>query len=216
MIYENDSLIKFDGKSSGNSGGKRRRYRNWVGVLYPDSSPVDWLERLKALRVKAFVSPLHDRDLKNDDGEVKKPHYHILLMYDSVKSELQVVEDFTSFGAVPYLVQYVHSLSGMARYLCHLDDSDKYRYSADEVLELSGADYAKVALSSEKKSKVSVMNEIMRYIVETGEWSYYELVRYAMDEKPDWCEVLYGSGCNAVIAFMKSMVYTKEIKGSED
>ena len=42
---------------------------------------------------KAIISPLHDKD-KNDDVERtdKKPHYHVILRYGSMKSFLKFVK----------------------------------------------------------------------------------------------------------------------------
>ena len=49
--------------------------------------------------VQAFVSPLHDSD-KKDDGSLKKSHFHVLMMYDGVKTPEQAREIFESFGGV--------------------------------------------------------------------------------------------------------------------
>lgn len=47
------------------------RTRNFVGILYPESAPKDWREKLAEAKIEALVSPLHDKD-KNPDGEPKK------------------------------------------------------------------------------------------------------------------------------------------------
>ena len=57
------------------------RTRNFATVVYPESAPADWMERLDQCHVAALVSPLHDRDT-NPSGEPKKPHYHVLLMFE--------------------------------------------------------------------------------------------------------------------------------------
>ena len=50
---------------------KEQRKRNWVFVVYPDSAPENWVEKLREMRVPGFISPLHDKDV-NPDGEPKK------------------------------------------------------------------------------------------------------------------------------------------------
>ena len=63
------------------------RTRNYACVVYADSAPSDWRDRLAATFIPSFISPYHDKDL-NPTGEVKKPHWHVLIMFDSVKLSL--------------------------------------------------------------------------------------------------------------------------------
>ena len=56
--------------------------RNWAMVLYPESAPEDWRDQLRKTGLQCAVSPLHDKDT-NADGEPKKPHYHVILVYGS-------------------------------------------------------------------------------------------------------------------------------------
>lgn len=95
------------------------RTRNFATVVYPESASGDWMEKLADLKIKAFVSPLHDKD-KNPDGEPKKAHYHVILMFDSVKSVEQVKEITDEIGGVG--VEKINSLRGYARYLIHADN----------------------------------------------------------------------------------------------
>ena len=60
------------------------RTRNFATVVYPDSAPADWKEKLDQLHVAAFISPLHDKDI-NPNGEPKKAHYHVLVMFEGQK-----------------------------------------------------------------------------------------------------------------------------------
>ena len=98
------------------------RTRNFATVVYPESAPDNWQEILSEQFVPAFISPLHDNDL-NPTGEVKKPHYHVMIMFDSVKTREQAQDIFNLIGGVG--CEIVQSLRGYARYLCHLDNPDK-------------------------------------------------------------------------------------------
>ena len=64
-------------KKSSNSGSGRTR--NYATVVYPESAPSDWIDKLTECFVPAFISPLHDKDI-NPGGEPKKPHYHVIIM----------------------------------------------------------------------------------------------------------------------------------------
>ena len=78
-------------KKSSNSGSGRTR--NYATVVYPESAPSDWIDKLTECFVPAFISPLHDKDI-NPGGEPKKPHYHVIIMFDSVKTRDQAKEIF--------------------------------------------------------------------------------------------------------------------------
>lgn len=179
------------------------RYRNFATVVYPDSAPSDWLDRLSAFRVPAFVSPLHDRDI-NPTGEAKKPHYHVLLFFEGKKSIDQVRSIFESFSGVG--IEVVSSLRGYARYLCHLDNPEKAQYNIDDVRSLCGADYSDViGLPSDR---YRVLGEIVDFCDAEGIVSYSDLVIYARTYRPDWFRVLADSGTYFVSEYLKSKAWT--------
>ena len=102
---------------------KEQRTRNFATVVYPESAPSDWIDKLDQLHVAALISPLHNKDT-NPSGEPKKPHYHVLLMFEGVKDyETQVKPIFAEIGGVGR--EMVNSARGYARYLCHLDNPEK-------------------------------------------------------------------------------------------
>ncbi len=154
--------------------------RNWVGIGYPESLPEDWLDKLKSLHIKTFISPLHDSDV-TEEGELKKPHYHIMLMYDNTVTFSNATSDFLFFG-VDTLIKSVRSKSGMSRYLCHLDETDKFHYNIEDVIELSGADYSSAIQNSDNE----YMNvaEIFDFIDDNRCFSFCALLRYLRTEKP--------------------------------
>lgn len=41
--------------------------RNWAFIVYPESAPADWKERLQAKGLQCAISPLHDKDLNPDN-----------------------------------------------------------------------------------------------------------------------------------------------------
>lgn len=74
------------------------RYRNFGCLVYPESAPEGWKDMVSDLHVAAFISPLHDKDM-DPQNQPKKPHYHVMLMYEGKKSRQQIEEVFASFGA---------------------------------------------------------------------------------------------------------------------
>ena len=68
--------------------------RYFTFLLYPESVPDDWQEKLAEIGQPLAISPLHDKDL-NADGTLKKPHWHIIYIAsnpvtaDSVRKRIQ-------------------------------------------------------------------------------------------------------------------------------
>lgn len=162
-----------------------QRTRNWSFVIYPgDSAPDDWEEKLKSLNVKGHVSPLHT-DINPDETE-KKPHRHVLLMFEGVKSYEQVKQITDSLNA-PH-PQYVQSKIGMARYLCHLDNPEKKQYLPEEVINLGGADYFETIATAADLDRT--ISEMEQWCDDNGVFSYAGLSRYARLYRPEWTRAL--------------------------
>ena len=53
--------------------------RYFTFLLYPESIPEDWKERLELIGLPIAISPLHDKDISDVDGQkYKKSHYHVV------------------------------------------------------------------------------------------------------------------------------------------
>lgn len=110
--------------------------RNWAFILYPESAPSVWREKLKLYGVPCAVSPVHDKDL-TEDGQVKKAHYHILMAYKH-PTTLNNVLAFVESLSQPKHAEPVQDLQGYYRYLAHLDDPDKAQYKFDDIVTYCG------------------------------------------------------------------------------
>lgn len=51
--------------------------RYFTFLLYPESVPEGWQEKLAEIGQPMAISPLHDKDVK-PDGTLKKAHWHII------------------------------------------------------------------------------------------------------------------------------------------
>ena len=180
------------------------RTRNWVSILYPESAKENWQEILQEQFVPCFISPLHDKDY-NPDGEIKKPHYHIILMFDSVKNFEQAQEVFDSIGAVR--CQAVKSIRGQSRYLCHLDNPDKAQYNPLDVIQMCGADYQTVIeLASDSRY---ALKEIQYFIQANDISSFGELCDYALENREDWFIVISEKYSYYLDKYIKSKHWSK-------
>lgn len=186
------------------SGG--RRSRNFATVVYPESAPDGWQEILSQQFVPAFISPLHDQDI-NPTGEPKKPHYHVVIMFDSLKAKDQAQDIISKINGVG--CEVVQSIRGYARYLCHLDNPEKAQYRQEDVRSLCGADYpGTIGLVTDKYKAIG---EMIDYCMEYSIYSYSDLLEYCRMERFDWFRVLCDNGTVVMKEYLKSKSWTNRV-----
>lgn len=166
------------------------RTRNWAFIAYPDSAPENWKEILKAYHIKTAISPLHDKDL-NPTGDEKKPHWHVYLEFDSVKSYEQVYEITQQLNAT--IPQAVQSPVGMIRYFIHKDNPEKHQYDFRDIEIYNGFDISKFDTYTEAELD-SIFAEITLFIDTVPIHEYSDLYAYVRDPKnghyEDWYRIV--------------------------
>lgn len=176
-----------------------KRTRNFATVVYPESAPENWLEILAEAKIPALVSPLHDRDV-NPTGEVKKAHYHVLILFEGVKTSEQAKEVFDTIGGVG--LEIVQSIRGYARYLCHLDNPDKYQYEQADVRQFGGADFVSIiGLATDRYKAIA---EMIDYCHEFDIIEFSDLLEYARLERFEWFRILCDNGAFVMREHIKS------------
>lgn len=190
--------------SSGETYGKGRT-RNYATVVYPESAPENWQDILAGHFVPAFISPLHENDI-NPTGEPKKPHFHVLIVFDTVKTLDQAKEIFATIGGVG--CEPIKSLRGYARYLCHLDNPEKAQYEPSEVKSLCGADYiGTIGLAIDKYVAIGEMQD---FCEQYDVVSFYALAKYARSHRPDWHRILCDCGSVFMREYLQSRKWSNE------
>lgn len=183
----------------------RGRTRNFASVIYPDSAPANWLDILSDTHIPVLISPLHDKDV-NPTGEPKKPHYHVLLAFDSVKTVEQAVQVFELIGGVG--CEIIKSFRSYARYLCHLDNPDKEQYDINSVKCFGGINYFDIISCA--SDRYLAFGEMMDFCVKYNVTSFYLLTNYARLNRPDWFRILCDSGTIFIKEFLKSLRWSME------
>lgn len=182
------------------------RTRNFATVVYPDSAPSDWIERLGNYHIATLISPLHNKDI-NPDKTPKKPHYHVLLMFESPKDfERQVKPIFDDIGGVGR--EIVNSARGYARYLCHLDNAEKAQYSISDIRSIGGADY--YSITQLPTDDVKVLKDIILYIQENKIYSLAEFMDISSIHFPEWFNLVALSKGWIVREVIKSLAWEEE------
>ena len=168
----------------------------------------DFFERLEALKLPVFVSPLHDSDVK-DDGSLKKPHYHVILRYSSQVTVSHATRDLLSLG-VSQPPEIVKSLRAYSRYLCHLDQPDKAQYRIDDVREYMCSDYKDVCKLTTSADVMSQMDAIEDIIDELEIISYRALCLIIRQQYPE-LRLALRSHPSHYVAYVKSAQYDSRV-----
>ena len=155
--------------------------RNWWFVLYPESAPPDWRDRLRATGLPIAISPLHDKDVYDDGeqaGQPKKPHHHVILAYPGPTTYSVVCKLVQGELGQP-IPQPLEAIRGGYRYLSHADNPEKYQYDAKDIETLNGfniLDYVDMTAAE----AVAMNKELVSLIMELGFADYCDFIEYLL------------------------------------
>ena len=162
----------------------KKRY--WAFVLYPESAPEDWCQKLRETGLQCAISPLHDKDV-NPDGESKKPHWHVIAAYDG-PTTYNNVKTLTSSLNAPS-PQPLAQIRGYYRYFTHKDNPEKYQYNAADISTLNGfniMDFVDMTRSEVLKIKL----DLQAFIRSSNITEYADLMDNLQDgSNMDWYDV---------------------------
>lgn len=111
--------------------------RKFTAIIYPDATnytvPCDMI--LENILPNSGYFPQwfyikHDRD-KNEDGTLKKVHYHIIVTKTNPATIKTVAKQL---GIPQNYIQRVQNFKSMVAYLTHDEQQDKIQYSKDEII----------------------------------------------------------------------------------
>lgn len=195
----NYTMVKNHGQGKTRGAG---RTRNWTFLVYPESAPVNWRDILDEEHVQWIESPLHDKDT-NADGEIKKEHYHILIMFESVKTYEQVLEITERMNAT--IPQKCNGTKGLVRYMAHLDNPEKFQYPKSEIIGHGGADVMEL-LKPTTSDRYGLIKEMIEYVKENEVDEIQDLIDYSIQERPDdWFPLLCDNSAYVVSLYIKSV-----------
>lgn len=180
---------------------RETRTRTWTFVLYPESAPEHWREQLDELHIEWVESPLHDRDI-NANGEPKKPHIHILLIFGGVKSYEQIKEITDGLGQP--IPQRCHNARALVRYMAHLDNPEKAQYSVADIIGHGGADVAEF-LRPSASERYDIIRDMMDFCASADIVEFEDLCDYARTAEFDrWFPLLCDSAAYIMRTYLSS------------
>lgn len=175
--------------------------RYWTFIAYPESVLEGWQDKLEEVGLQFAVSPLHDRDLEKcltpedfekpnlveimgDKYYYKKPHWHILVMYEGPKTYKSFKEEVCDKvkGTIP---KKVESLRGMYAYLTHKNNPEKAQYDFKDIKEYNDFKLelttAEITLIKQKiclkiiEEEIIEYSDLLDYYLEIGDNDYWEI-----------------------------------------
>lgn len=99
------------------------KHRYFCFLVYPESSPENWLDLLKRSHGSYAVSPLHE-----PDGECNKKHYHVVYRHGAVVTLDAAKAAIPSEVPANGHIEPCTSPRNYQRYLIHLDDPEKQQF----------------------------------------------------------------------------------------
>lgn len=183
---------------------KSIKKRNWAFVLYPESAPADWFDRLKQSGLMGAISPLHDKDV-NADGEPKKAHYHVILVYGNTTT-YNNVKSLTDSLNQP-IPQALEQIRGYYRYLTHKDNPEKYQYSDSDIVTFGGFDISDF-VEMTKSEVTKYIKEIHAFVRDNNITEYSDLCDMLIDAG---LEELYEVAINHTL-FVNSYISSRRNK----
>lgn len=159
--------------------------RYFTFLLYPESIPNDWNQRLGLMGVPIAISPLHDRDKSNVEGQTyKKAHYHVVYVAknpvttDSVRKRIQRALGPRSVSKVQIVVQ---SMKNMYLYLTHESKDaiakNKHKYSKHDITLLNNFDIDRY-ITLDVEDKDDMLNDVCDLIDDHNLANMRELRRF--------------------------------------
>ena len=178
------------------------RTRVWSAIVYPESAPSNWRELLDEQHIEWAESPLHEFDVNETTGEVKKSHWHVVLAFDGPKSYEQVSELLSPLNCPA--PQKCHSLKGAVRYFAHLDNPEKHQYSTSEIIGHGGFDVA-AALAPTSARRYELIREMQAWCFQEDCNEFTDLMDYAAREHfDDWFPLLCDSCAYVMTQYLRS------------
>ena len=167
--------------------------RYFTFLLYPESIPNDWEMRLESIGVPIAISPLHDKDKSDVEGqEYKKAHYHVIYVAknpvtaDSVRFKIKGLLGDKSVALVKIIVT---SIENMYLYLTHESkdalEKSKYKYSRKDIKLINNFDIDRY-IKLDVEDKDDMLNEVCDLIDEHDLANMRELRRFVRNHGTEY------------------------------
>lgn len=129
---------------------------------YTEEDLRSYFENEDYLSYWAFIK--HDKDV-DDDGDVKRPHYHLVLLCNSSYTKDRILSELSKNLVKNRAVVSVRSYNDIyqaVQYLLHRNDADKHQYDSKDIVSSSSGETA-VYLIGEFTLTIEKLVDIVRH-----------------------------------------------------
>lgn len=153
----------------------------WSVELYPDATNYDCDSVLESLD-SAFTHwayIMHDMDVHEETGELKKSHIHVVGIRLTEKGENSPCGKDTVCNALGIPANYIEpckSVNAMVRYLVHADNPEKYQYDRKQI-------QSNFSIDKYFKDRADDAKKIADYIIANRPQTVSEVCMWAFENK---------------------------------
>lgn len=166
-----------------NSDKTKKKSRAWAFIAYPESMPENWLQILREFYLPIVISPLHNKDV-DSFGEIKKSHYHVLVIFGNATTSSTVENISQSLNAS--LPISISSAWCYFKYMDHSEVDDKVLYSHSDFIFLNGlTEYDLKVLTKEEEKQLTFF--VFDFIKENHIMNYFQLIDLLAIKDSDAC-----------------------------
>lgn len=183
--------------------------RYFTFIMYEDSRPKEWKEILQATGLQFVISPYHNKD-KNPTGEDKKPHWHVLIIFNgpsTLKNANKISESVNGT-----ICQPVKSTTGIIRYFSHKDNPEKAQYDEKEITGINGVEIEDL-VNELTQSKIEIIKRDIIHLIQTLCFTEYAQTYDYLDKEDlkDYIKV-FSNNTLFFKTYLGSKRYSKEEK----
>lgn len=160
--------------------------RNWTFIVYPDSAPSNWKEILQDTGLPFAISPIHDRDIIEATGELKKPHWHVLVCFPGPTTFRKVNSLCAELNSP--IPKRIMSVIGIYRYFTHADNPEKAHYNEEDIIQMNGFDIREISGMTTSQI-IAIKKQLINMIKNNKIYEYSDFINLVQEESCDLFQV---------------------------
>ena len=154
----------------------------WAFIIWEDNiqQHPEWKQKLIATYLRFCISPYHDKDIWSGDdcirhpdlkdyimqhlGEIKKPHYHVLIRSDcntTWKTMKDLIQSLDIGVGYPIVIR---APFGYYHYLTHDYNPEKIHYNCNDIQHFNGSEPGDYLMEITKAETLQIKNRLRNMI----------------------------------------------------
>lgn len=154
-----------------------KQFKDFSIILY--EFPTQDLLLLLGVEKYAFIEHAYD---VNENGDLKKIHYHLFVRLHKKKTfggVYEILNKWRENCSQPHLIINLDNVPQFIRYLTHIDNSDKFQYSPSEIisnfdvqqyfeLQIDDATFIKNVIDLINDRNITTFKQLVLYALNNG------------------------------------------------